>query len=245
MKLVRDVRLAGWAGILTFFTIVIPVFITGHFPKFYPNFRDSNADMFAFVANDSMAIQLQALLAMTLPLYIWWAAGLRELLYVPGQTSILVRMVGWCQAAFVTLAFLSYAFWVAPAIRAALNPNPINVEITSAFLYGSAIVYFDLFPVMALTLLGTGLAILRTKVFPRWLGISALVLAVPTALWSQTALPTLLPTGSAEPFSLLNMAPFVLYLLWVPLTGYFMARWKPPQPPTTTQTPQALHLGST
>jgi hypothetical protein len=87
MTRVRDVKLAGWAGIATIPLILIPFFITGRFPKFFPYLGDSTSDTFAFMSSNVPAIQVQAMAALCLPLYVWFAAGLVELLRSPGSAA--------------------------------------------------------------------------------------------------------------------------------------------------------------
>jgi hypothetical protein len=220
MTRIRDVRLAGWAGISTVPLILIPFFITGRFPKFFPYLGDSTNNTFTFMSSNVSAIRVQAMAALSLPLYVWFAAGLVELVHAPGQSTVPTRLVGWGTVTAIAVSIFSYASWVIPTFR--LVHDPGQADLVRALVDVGLITWYYVYPSFALVLLGSGLAILRSTALPRWLGICALVLAAVEAAAGCTLL---LTHGPLQPGSLFGVVTISLYCLWVPVVGVAMVRW--------------------
>ncbi|ARZ72533.1 hypothetical protein SMD11_6957 [Streptomyces albireticuli] len=219
----RQVRLAAWAGILSSPAAAIPFYLSGKFPKFFPYVDDTPGEIFAFYQNSPVVTKLQVLTGILFLFYLWFAAGLLELLRGPGRSRTLTRLTGWAMVCVVVLTFLTYTIWGAIAFW--IKEDPGNTTIIAALYYVDVAIFLFLFPCIALFLVGAGLAIRRADVLPRWLGTSALVLAVPNAALFLTFM---VNSGPLRPVSLLNFSPTALFCVWVVTAGICMLRSQPP-----------------
>lgn len=239
MSRTRDVRLAGWAGILSVIPIPVAFFITGRFPEISPGIEGSTATDTAFYLDNIPQIQIQTLLAAGLILYLWFAAGLVEMLHVPGESGVPARLIGWGTATAIGSAFISYALWSVPTLLPLQEAG--QPAVAHAIMVSSLVVYIFVCAALAVILFGAGLAIHRSTALPRWLGTLAHILAAANlaAFWTVT-----ITGGPLQAGKIPGLIPMTLYCLWVGVAGIPMTRWKADQP-ARRQAPEARLGAST
>ncbi|MEW2581035.1 hypothetical protein [Streptomyces syringium] len=194
----------------------------GTSPSFFPYVDDSFKEIYAFYAKDTVGIRVQVMSGIVFLLYLWFVAGFLELTRVAGRSRILNRATGWAAVCCVLLTLMTYVFWALPVFW--LNDDAVHTSLVVLVYYVAVAVYLFLFLCLALFMTGSGLLVLRTGVLPRWLGVSALVVAVPNAAVFSLFFVT---SGPLRPVSLLMFTTQVLVCGWVAVTGIHMVRYSP------------------
>ncbi|MEV5839733.1 hypothetical protein [Nocardia sp. NPDC052112] len=221
MAATRDVRLAGWAGIISVIPIPVLFFVSGRFPDFTPGLGASSTEVAEWISHNLTAIQIQTGAGVAIVLYIWFAAGLVELLKQPPDASgVPARLVGWGTTAAVAVSVTSYATW---SIATFLPKNePGQAVVARAMVDTALVVYIYTYAPLGIILFGAGIGIRRSTTFPRPLGSAALILAGPNLAAAATAMIT---SGPLEAGGFLTLIPMTLFCLWVCATGIAMVRW--------------------
>lgn len=213
----RDIRTAGWAGILAVIPGIVGNFLTGTAQEPYPSWAWSDQRLVSYFAGQQSAITAQILLTNAgFVLLLWAVAGLKRAVLTDTQPSLSTDLI-IPSAAMTTVALLmgNGLYWTA-GLR---NFPPQFVRLAFDLLITSG--YIGVMVSAAVMLFSVGIAMRRSAVFPRWLAIATPWAAVPLA-----AGPFFLLAGSgpAAPISLLSLAPYFVLYIWLAVIGIVMLR---------------------
>lgn len=168
----RLARFAPLTGVVFVVLIVVAIFVGGE----TPDTTDSRAEMVTFwVDNDDAQIWSSVLGAWATVFFVWFAASLRTTLrHAEGEPGRLAALsfAGAVIAAVGLLCAMSFAF----AIADAADDVPGSVTQTLTVLSNGF--FFPIGAGYALFFIATGLAAVRTRVLPAWLGWISLVMGV-------------------------------------------------------------------
>lgn len=170
----RLARLAPLAGVAFFVLIAAAIVIGGETPTTGEDSRKETIDF--WVDNDGEQIISSIIGVYAGLFFVWFAATLRTAFdhANAGRASIAAR-VSW-GGALLLAAGLFVALGLAFAVADAADDISRDALYPLAVLTDSFFLPFP--PAFALFLIGSGVAILDTRVLARWLGIVAIVLGV-------------------------------------------------------------------
>jgi len=213
----RDIRAAGWAGILAVIPGIVVNFLTGTPLEPYPNWGWSDERIVNYFAGQQSAIAVQIFLTSAgFVLLLWAVAGVKRAVLTDSKPSLYSDLIV-PSAAIATVALLTGngIYWTA-GLR---GFSPQLTRLACDFLVTSG--YLGVLISAAVMLFSAGMAMRRSAAFPRWLAIGTTWAALPLAVGP---LFLLADAGPAAPMGLISLIPYFVLYLWLPITGIAMLR---------------------
>ncbi|WP_158717991.1 hypothetical protein [Streptomyces sp. NRRL F-2664] len=225
----REIRLSGWAGIVAMPLMFVTMIVVGadgmaHFPKLYPYWGDTGAQIAAWFAEHRVAVGLEvAAAAAGLVLLIWLISGLTTYLETCGGRTVVTRMLTPAAVATSVSMQASNPVWLLNALAG--TPGHPTVEAFAKYTYElSWMLYLSGQMYGALLLLATAFAFRRTRIFPGWAVWSTVGVGILCALGVFVMLDG---KGSLAPGTLASVLPWALFSFWVIAVGIALLRLRP------------------
>jgi hypothetical protein len=213
----RDIRAAGWAGIMAVIPGIAVNFLTGTPLEPYPSWAWTDQRIASYFAGQQSAIAAQTFLTNAgFVLLLWAVAGVKRAVLTDTRPSLYTDLI-IPSAAVATVALLAgNGFYWTAGLRG-LSPEFTRLVCDLLIPFG----YIGSLVSAAITLFCAGIAMRRSAVFPRWLAVATPWTAIPLA-GAQFFL--LADSGPAAPISLVSLIPYLLLYLWLTITGIVMLR---------------------
>jgi hypothetical protein len=212
-------------GALAGLVFVVLVVVGALIPGAPPSPDDSVREIGDYYTDHTGAIKAGAFLTgLAAVAFLWFLGSLWSTLRRSDDTRRLATIATGGGIVGLILAVTGFALNATVAI--ALDTGGATQGVNPKFIYllSGVIGGMGNFGV-AVLVAATGVAILRTRAFPVWLGGPSLVLAV---AWVVAGL---VVTTDATAIFTLGFIVFLLWLIWVLVVSFYMFR---PQPATTT-----------
>ncbi|GAA0424934.1 hypothetical protein [Streptomyces luteireticuli] len=213
----RDIRIAGWAGIVAFVTGALAAFLTGTPLQPYPSWAWTDQRIANHFAAQRFDVALQfysANIGFVLLLVV--AAGVKRVVLRDSPPSLYTTLIVPCAAAVSLTLVATNGFWWTAALRG-LPPGSARLAYELAISFG----YNGTFCFGALMFFCTGRAMRRGDAFPRWLATATTWAALPVL---SGDLFLMAGTGPLAPTTLLSLGPYLLVYVWLLVTGIVLLR---------------------
>ncbi|QLL06595.1 hypothetical protein [Mycobacterium vicinigordonae] len=213
----RDIRAAGWAGILAVIPGIVANFLTGTPQEPYPNWAWTDQHLVSYFAGQQSAVAVQLLLTNAgFVLLIWVVAGVKRAVLTDTRPSLHTDLMV-PSAAITTVALLlgNGLYWTA-GLRG-FPPQLVRLAFDMLITSG----YIGVMISAAVMLFSVGIAMRRSAVFPKSLAIVTPWAAIPLAAGPFCLLAD---SGPAAPISFLSLVPYLVLYVWLAVTGVVMLR---------------------
>lgn len=222
----RQIKSAGWAGILAAILAVIPLGFTGTPTKLWPYWSDSTSAQVQWFADNQHRVIVQGVTVnVALPLFIYFFVGLASHLRGSlGQDNILALSIVPLSVAVAAIAVAANGFYL---ISAGTSPYTYPPDFVRYGFEAVVDIAYGVYPFIAFQLLIVGFAGRVRKSLPAWVTWTAILLAPLNFLASFTFL---IREGWLAPMHVITIAPYGLYFCWIAATGIVLLRL-PASPP--------------
>jgi hypothetical protein len=203
---VRPWRISGIAGLL----FVVASFVASAINVEPPQYNQDSAAIAAWFAENSQQYRAGHFLAglAFLLFYVPFFAGLYERLRAAEGSPAIWSRVTWGGAILSPAAGMTSGAFV---VGAALLGNTVSPDVARLSMASNFYAFVVSGALSGIAVTGAAVVILRTGVFPRWLGWAAALIAV-AAIMGSAAIVENDPAGL---FAAVNRLAWLAYFLWI------------------------------
>jgi len=237
----RDIRAAGWAGIMASIPGILANFLTGTPLQPYPSWAWTDQQIATYFAGQQSVIAAQIFVTNAGCVLLLWAfAGVKRAVLADTRPSLYTDLIIPSAAAVAVVLLADNGLYWTAALRG-LSPQLTRLACDFVISFGYIAVLFG----VAIPLFCAGVAMRRSAVFPRWLAIATPWTAIPLA-GSQFFL--LADAGLAAPIGIVSLIPYLVLYLWLAIVGVVMLRVTVPSNTSVStpanQAPPSKQIGS-
>lgn len=221
----RPWRISGIAGLL----FVITSFIASAINVQPPQYHQDAAAIAAWFAENSQQYRVGHFIAGVafLLFYVPFFAGLCERLRAAEGTPAIWSRVTWAGAILSPAAGTTSGAFI---VGAALLQNTVSPDVARFAIASNLYAFVVSGALTGIAMTGAALVILRTGVFPRWLGWAGALIAAAAILGSAA----IVENDPAGVFATVNSLAWLAYFLWIAALAVSLVRARDVQSETSS-----------
>ena len=221
----RPWRISGIAGLL----FVITSFIASAINVQPPQYNQDAAAIAAWFAENSQQYRVGHFIAGVafLLFYVPFFAGLCERLRAAEGTPAIWSRVTWAGAILSPAAGTTSGAFI---VGAALLQNTVSPDVARFAIASNLYAFVVSGALTGIAMTGAALVILRTGVFPRWLGWAGALIAAAAILGSAA----IVENDPAGVFATVNSLAWLAYFLWIAALAVSLVRARDVQSETSS-----------